>query len=244
MSLFAHQVNCRVQKTVCNLKHFAHPTLASFYTLHALFKASNIRNCTEFSHLPGLSCRYFTKMADTCVLVLLLMQVASQLTEYLWALPSVVTAKMFEWLYHPAGGLVNFAAGRPRDQLARRSGPGPAVADPGRRVARDALRGPALLRAAPRRSRPSSTRPPRWTAPRLAGLRPHHAGRSCGRSSSSTLLFRTLDALRAFDIMFVLTGGRPGGHHRDADRLRLSRACSRRCSSASAPPSAWWSSRS
>ena len=28
-----------------------------------------------------------------------------------WALPSVVTAKMFEWLYHPSAGLVNFLLG-------------------------------------------------------------------------------------------------------------------------------------
>ena len=35
-----------------------------------------------------------------------------------WALPSVVTAKMFEWLYHPAGGLVNFLlGGRPVNWL-------------------------------------------------------------------------------------------------------------------------------
>jgi len=35
-----------------------------------------------------------------------------------WALPSVVTAKLFEWLYHPAGGLVNFLlGGRPVNWL-------------------------------------------------------------------------------------------------------------------------------
>ena len=28
-----------------------------------------------------------------------------------WALPAVVTAKVFEWLYHPAAGLVNFLLG-------------------------------------------------------------------------------------------------------------------------------------
>src|SRR5262249_55194992 len=28
-----------------------------------------------------------------------------------WALPSVVTAKLFEWLYHPTAGLVNFLLG-------------------------------------------------------------------------------------------------------------------------------------
>jgi multiple sugar transport system permease protein len=28
-----------------------------------------------------------------------------------WAMPAVVTARMFEWLYHPAAGLVNYALG-------------------------------------------------------------------------------------------------------------------------------------
>src|SRR4029434_7546533 len=28
-----------------------------------------------------------------------------------WALPSVVTAKLFEWLYHPSAGLVNVLLG-------------------------------------------------------------------------------------------------------------------------------------
>ena len=41
-----------------------------------------------------------------------------------WALPSVVTAKMFEWLYHPAGGLVNFVlGGRPSTGSAIRPWP-------------------------------------------------------------------------------------------------------------------------
>src|SRR5262249_56125234 len=30
-----------------------------------------------------------------------------------WALPAVVTAKVSEWLYHPAAGLVNFLLGGP-----------------------------------------------------------------------------------------------------------------------------------
>ena len=35
-----------------------------------------------------------------------------------WALPSVVTAKLFEWLYHPAAGLVNLLlGGRPLNWL-------------------------------------------------------------------------------------------------------------------------------
>ena len=38
-----------------------------------------------------------------------------------WALPSVVTAKLFEWLYHPSAGLVNVLLGGRTLQLARRS---------------------------------------------------------------------------------------------------------------------------
>ena len=40
-----------------------------------------------------------------------------------WALPSVVTAKVFEWLYHPAAGLVNFLlGGRQINGQAKRPG--------------------------------------------------------------------------------------------------------------------------
>ena len=38
-------------------------------------------------------------------------RVALSLLLLAWALPSVVTAKLFEWLYNPAAGLVNFALG-------------------------------------------------------------------------------------------------------------------------------------
>ena len=43
-----------------------------------------------------------------------------------WALPSVVTAKLFEWLYHPSAGLVNLLLGRPLNWLGD-----PALALPG-----------------------------------------------------------------------------------------------------------------
>ena len=38
-------------------------------------------------------------------------RVALSLLLLAWALPSVVTAKLFEWLYNPAAGLVNYAFG-------------------------------------------------------------------------------------------------------------------------------------
>src|SRR4030095_4846300 len=36
---------------------------------------------------------------------------ARSLLRLAWALPSVVTAKLFEWLYHPSAGLVNVLLG-------------------------------------------------------------------------------------------------------------------------------------
>ena len=38
-------------------------------------------------------------------------RVALSLLLLAWALPSVVTAKLFEWLYNPAVGLINFVLG-------------------------------------------------------------------------------------------------------------------------------------
>jgi multiple sugar transport system permease protein len=127
-----------------------------------------------------------------------------------WALPSVVTAKLFEWLYHPAGGLVNaLLGGRALNWLGD-----PATALPGL-IAADVWRTMpfvALLCYA----RLITIQPEVYEAARVDGA---------GRLATLTwvtlpllrsillvaLLFRTLDALRAFDLMFVLTGGGPAG---------------------------------
>ncbi|MGH7386544.1 MAG: carbohydrate ABC transporter permease [Candidatus Rokuibacteriota bacterium] len=127
-----------------------------------------------------------------------------------WALPSVVTAKMFEWLYHPAGGLVNFLLG------------GPAInwlGDP-------ALALPSLILADVWRATPFVAL---LCYARLLTIPPElyeaaHVDGAAGLQAFVritwplvrlillvALLFRTLDALRAFDIMFVLTGGGPAG---------------------------------
>jgi multiple sugar transport system permease protein len=137
-------------------------------------------------------------------------RVALALLLLAWALPSVVTAKMFEWLYHPAGGLVNFLlGGRPINWLG----------DPG-------LALPALVVADVWRSTPFVVL---LCYARLLTIPPdlYEAAQVDGAAGAQafaritwplvrpillvTLLFRTLDALRAFDIMFVLTGGGPAG---------------------------------
>jgi len=125
-----------------------------------------------------------------------------------WALPSVVTAKLFEWLYHPSAGLVNVVLGGhainwlgdPRLAL-----PGLVAADVWRTMPFVALLCYARLLTIP--------------------IEVYEAARVDGASRAATLrsitlpllrpillialLFRTLDALRAFDLMFVLTGGGP-----------------------------------
>ena len=127
-----------------------------------------------------------------------------------WALPSVVTAKMFEWLYHPAGGLVNFLLG---GRLINWLG------DP-------ALALPALIGADVWRSTPFVALLCYARLLTIPGelYEAAHVDGAAGLQTFAritwplvrplllvALLFRTLDALRAFDIMFVLTGGGPAG---------------------------------
>jgi multiple sugar transport system permease protein len=126
-----------------------------------------------------------------------------------WALPSVVTAKMFEWLYHPAAGLVNVLLGGAFNWLGdpRLALPGVIAADVWRTMPFVALLCYARLLTIP---------PDVYEAARVDG-----AGRLATFGFVTlpllrsillvALLFRTLDALRAFDLMFVLTGGGPAG---------------------------------
>ena len=126
-----------------------------------------------------------------------------------WALPGVVTARVFEWLYYPTGGLVNAVLGAPLNWLGSPSLALPALiaADVWRTMPFVALFCYARLLTIPiavyeaaavdGASRPAIFR--HVTLPLLAPV------------LLVTLLFRTLDALRAFDLMFVLTGGGPAG---------------------------------
>jgi multiple sugar transport system permease protein len=126
-----------------------------------------------------------------------------------WALPGVVTAKLFEWLYHPTAGLVNAVLGREVNWLG----------DP-------ALALPALILADVWRTMPFVAL---FCYARLLTIPAavYEAAAVDGAGAIATvrfvtlplvapvlvvtLLFRTLDALRAFDLMFVLTGGGPAG---------------------------------
>lgn len=127
-----------------------------------------------------------------------------------WALPSVVTAKIFEWLYHPTAGLVNFALGGqainwlgdPALALA-----GIVLADVWRTMPFVTLLCYARLLTIPAEL---------YEAAHVdgAGLVATFAYVTLPMLRPVllvALLFRSLDALRAFDLMFVLTGGGPAG---------------------------------
>src|SRR5262249_53700093 len=123
-----------------------------------------------------------------------------------WALPSVVTARMFEWLYHPSAGLLNFLLG------------GQAINWLGEPI----LALPALIVADVWRTMPFvallcyarvlTIAPDIYDAARVDGAVATIRDITLPllrRVLLIALLFRTLDALRAFDLMFVLTGGGP-----------------------------------
>jgi len=127
-----------------------------------------------------------------------------------WAMPAVVGAKLFEWLYHPAAGLINVLLGGHRINW---------LGDP-------ALALPALILADVWRTMPfvailCYARLLAIPADVYEAAQVDGAGRLAtltritlpllGRILLLAVLFRTLDALRAFDIMFVLTGGGPAG---------------------------------
>jgi multiple sugar transport system permease protein len=137
-------------------------------------------------------------------------RVAMGLLLLAWALPAVVTAKVFEWLYHPAAGLANYLLGGAELNW---------LGDP-------ALALPGLILADVWRTMPFVAL---LSYARLIGIAPeiYEAAQVDGAGRAATLalitlpqlktvlliavLFRTLDALRAFDLMFVLTRGGPAG---------------------------------
>src|SRR5262249_44454480 len=127
-----------------------------------------------------------------------------------WAMPAVVGAKLFEWLYHPAAGLINVALGRYAVNWLGDPGvalPAVILADVWRTMPFVAVLCYARLLAIPADV---------YEAAQVDGARRIAALTRItlpllGRILLLAVLFRTLDALRAFDIMFVLTGGGPAG---------------------------------
>jgi trehalose/maltose transport system permease protein len=130
-----------------------------------------------------------------------------------WCLPGVVTGRIFEWIYHPSAGLVNrlvslIVATQPNwlgdSRLAL---PAVVAADVWRTTPFIALLVYARLATVP------------------AAVYEAAAVDGAGRAATFwritlpllrpvllvALLFRTLDAVRAFDLMFILTGGGPAG---------------------------------
>ena len=127
-----------------------------------------------------------------------------------WAMPSVVTAKLYEWLYHPAAGLVSvLLGGHALNWLGDPYLALPAVilADVWRTMPFVAILCYARLVTIPAEVYEAAQVD---GAGRLATL-----GRITlpllGRIVMLALLLRMLDALRAFDIMFVLSVGSPAG---------------------------------
>ena len=127
-----------------------------------------------------------------------------------WALPATVTAKLFEWLCHPTGGLVNFLlGGRAINWLGdpRLALPALILADVWRTMPFVALLCFARLGTIPEEVREAAEvdgagRVALFTRIIFPLIRP---------VLLIALLFRSLDGLRAFDLMFVLTGGGPAG---------------------------------
>src|SRR2546430_2186039 len=125
-----------------------------------------------------------------------------------WGLHSVVTGRTFEWLYVPSEGLLNFVLGGEAINWLGE----PAVALPALIVADVWRTMPfvALLCYARCLTIPTEI----YEAARVDGAGAIATVRDVTlpllrRVLLIALLFRTLDALRAFDLMFVLTGGGP-----------------------------------
>lgn len=114
-----------------------------------------------------------------------------------WCLPGVVTARTFEWIYYPTHWLAD-----------------PVLALPAL-IAADVWRTTPFL-ALLLHARLGTIPPGVWEAAAVDGAGPVAAFRTITLPLLAPValiatLFRALDALRAFDLMFVLTGGGPAG---------------------------------
>lgn len=124
-----------------------------------------------------------------------------------WVIPTVVTAKMWEWIYHPGFGLLNYLLGTEINWLGdpRWAMPAAILADVWKTAPFVVILFVAGLQVIPRDLS---------LAARVDGA----SGLQIFRSITLpllkpviliVLLFRTLDAFRVFDTIYVLTGGGP-----------------------------------
>ncbi|HZR47152.1 MAG TPA: sugar ABC transporter permease [Candidatus Manganitrophaceae bacterium] len=124
-----------------------------------------------------------------------------------WVIPTVVTAKMWEWIYHPGFGILNYLLGTDINWLGdpRWAMPAAIMADVWKTTPFVVILFVAGLQVIPRDLY-------------LAALVDGASGLQIFRSITLpllkpviliVLLFRTLDAFRVFDTIYVLTGGGP-----------------------------------
>jgi len=130
-----------------------------------------------------------------------------------WCLPGVVTARTWEWVYHPTAGLASRLL-RPLFDAETNWLGDPVTALPAL-VAADVWRTMPFI-ALLAYARLLSIPPTLYEAAAVDGAGPAAAFRAVTLPLLAPVLlvaalFRTLDALRAFDLMFVLTGGGPAG---------------------------------
>lgn len=140
-------------------------------------------------------------------------RLAQTVTIVPWAVPTVVSAQIWLWLYQPDYGLLNYALGRigvaaPIDWLAdpRWAIHAAVIMDVWKTTPFAALMLLAGLKALPRELR---------AAARIDGAGWWDGFRSITLPLLTpviliTLVFRTMDAVRVFDAVYVLTGGGPG----------------------------------
>ncbi|MFQ5456611.1 MAG: carbohydrate ABC transporter permease [Nitrospirota bacterium] len=124
-----------------------------------------------------------------------------------WAIPTVVSAKMWEWLYNPDFGLLNYILGTKVNWLGS-----PSVALNAAIIMEIWKTTPfvALLLMAGLQTIPNDL----YQAARVDGANDWHIFRRIMLPLLKPvimiiLLFRTLDAFRVFDAIYVLTGGGP-----------------------------------
>lgn len=124
-----------------------------------------------------------------------------------WAIPTVVAAKMWEWIYQPSFGVLNHLIGNEINWLGD-----PAWALPAAILADVWKSTPfaVILFVAGLQVIPNDL----YLAARIDGASPWQTFRSITLPLLKpviliVLLFRTLDAFRVFDTIYVLTGGGP-----------------------------------